>query len=148
MIKAVLDTNVIVSALIAHGGGPYQALQAWRRGRFLLFTSPDLLAELLDVLGRPFFREKRGISASDLARIELLWQTDAISVRPPSRLSVIQAGPDDDRVLECALAGEVEFIVSGDKHLLALGNYRRIPILTVNAFLDILHQGEAESPAS
>ena len=140
MLKAVLDTNVIVSGLIAHGGSPYQVLQAWRQGAFLLFISPALLRELLGVLGRPFFRGRRGITDGDIARTRNLFETDAISVQPQVRLSVIKADPDDDRVFECALAGEVDFIVSGDKHLLSLERYKRIPIVTVINFLDALNQ--------
>ena len=140
MLKAVLDTNVIVSGLIAHGGSPYQVLQAWRQGVFLLLTSPALLCELLDVLGRPFFWDRRGITDGDIARTRHLFETDAISVQPQVRLSVIEADPDDDRVLECALAGEVDFIVSGDKHLLSLERYKRIPIVTVSSFLDARNQ--------
>ncbi len=140
MLKAVLDTNVIISGLISHGGAPYRALEAWRRGDFLLFTSPALLDELLDVLARPFFREKRGIADSDLARIRHLFETDASCVQPQVQLGVIQADPDDDRVLECALAGGVDFVVSGDRHLLSVREYQRIPIITVVQFLEILRR--------
>jgi len=53
-------------------------------------------------------------------------------------LAIIKDDPDDDRVLECAVAGHADYIVSGDRHLLKLGSYDSIPILTVRQFLDTI----------
>jgi uncharacterized protein len=56
-------------------------------------------------------------------------------------LDVIEDDPDDNRVLECALAGEADYMVSGDRHLLKFGSYERIPILTVRQFMDAVEAG-------
>jgi predicted nucleic acid-binding protein len=69
-----------------------------------------------------------------------LYRLETISelVSTIATLAVIKADPDDDRVLECAIAGRADHIVSGDRHLLKLGSYKNIPIVTVRQFMDLL----------
>ena len=141
MIKAVLDTNVIVSGSIARSGGPYEALQAWRRGDIVLLTSEAIVDEVADVLQRPFFRDKRHIDETDIAGLRQVLLTDAVVVFPRKRLEVVEADPDDNRILECAVEGGADYIVSGDHHLLELRRYESIQIVTVRKFLTILQFG-------
>ena len=138
MIKAVFDTNVIISGSIAHSGGPYQALQAWRQGDIILLISKPIIDELADVLQRPFFRYKRHIKNTDIAKLRSVLLTDAVVVSPRKHLEIIEADPDDNRILECAVEGSADCIVSGDHHLLKLKNYKDIQIITVQEFLAIL----------
>jgi uncharacterized protein len=140
MLKAICDTNVIVSGLIAHSGGPYELLEAWRRSEFVLLVSEAIVSEVTEVLARPFFRDKRGITQKDIVRIKAVLGTDAVMVAPQSRLKVIENDPDDDRILECALDGEADYLVSGDHHLLALQRYRGIPVVTTRQFLMVLQE--------
>lgn len=140
MLKAVCDTNVIVSGLIAHSGGPYELLEAWRRGEFVLLVSEAIVSEVTEVLGRPFFRDKRGITKEDIIRVREVLETDVVMVSIKSHLCEIENDPDDDRILECALDGEADYLVSGDHHLLALQRYRGIPVVTTRQFLTVLQE--------
>jgi hypothetical protein len=143
MPKAVCDTNVIISGLIAHSGGPYELLEAWCRGEFVLLVSEAIVSKVTEVLGRPFFRNKRGITEEDIARVREVLGTDAVVVSPKSHLQVIEDDPDDDRILECALDGEADYLVSGDHHLLGLRRYRGISVVTTRQFLMILQETES-----
>lgn len=138
MIKAVFDTNVIVSGLIAHSGSPCEVLEAWRQGDIILVTSGAIVSEVARVLRRPFFRDKRHIGEEDIVRIARALTLGAQFVQPEIHLQVVEDDPDDDRILECAVAGGADYVVSGDHHLLDLGRYRDIRIVTARQFLSIL----------
>ena len=142
MIKAVYDTNVIVSGLIASSGKPYQALEAWRRGDVILLVSKPIVDEIVDVLQRPYFQEKRHITETDIAGVKRSLETDAVVVSPEIRLEVVSKDPDDNRILECALAGGADCVVSGDHHLLHLKQYQGIPVVTAREFLAIVEDQE------
>ena len=144
MIKVVFDTNIIVSGLIANAGAPYQALEAWRRRDVVLLVSDAIIEEVVDVLARPFFRDKRQISRSDIARVKHALKMDAIVVSPNTRLEVVGDDPDDNRIVECALDGGADYIVSGDHHLLELKRFRDIQIVTAREFLTILESETQE----
>ena len=144
MIKVVFDTNIIVSGLIANAGAPYQALEAWRRRDVVLLVSDAIIEEVVDVLARPFFRDKRQISRSDIARVKHALKMDAIVVSPNTRLEVVGDDPDDNRIVECALDGGADYIVSGDHHLLELKRFRGIQIVTAREFLTILESETQE----
>lgn len=103
---------------------------------FLLVTSPALLDELDEKL-----RMKFEVSAKDGFLIRAKLERNALVVSPENILRVIRDDADDDRVLECAVTGSAEYIVSGDRHLLRLGTYQRISILTVREFMDSMEGG-------
>jgi uncharacterized protein len=128
-MRVVLDTNTVVSALL-WGGLPYRLMQLAQAGEIELVTSPALIAELAEVLERSHLKPR--ITAQNISPEQLLvqYQSFALSVVPPSVPAVIAADPDDDQVLACAVAGNADLIVSGDRHLHDLGGgYRGIPIL-------------------
>jgi len=134
-MKVVLDTNTVISGLFWKGA-PRQVLDLARNGVFTLFTSPELLAELADVLGREKFAkhmERIQVTVDDL-----VYGYAALShtIRPAKIKPVILADPEDDKVLACAKAAKAEVITSGDGHLLGLKTYEGILILTVNQFLE------------
>lgn len=128
--RVILDTNVLVSAL-GWGGVPFQVLDTVLSGDFQLLTSPALLQELQRVLGYSKFP----FSRDDSSRFLLSITEAAELVLPEIHLSVIADDPDDDRVLECAVAGAADFMVSGDPHLKALKSFQEIPILSPAEFL-------------
>ncbi len=88
--------------------------------------------------------EKRGISKGDIARIRRALQTDAVIVSPNAHVEVIRDDPDDDRILECALDGGADYVVSGDHYLLELRRYRAIRMVTPREFLAILEEHNDE----
>ncbi len=130
-MKVVLDTNTIVSG-IGWDGPPRRVLLALRDGRHSLVISPDLLVELTRVLSYP---KLRPVAAHPLLRIVLEWlhQPEHIVI-PKERISVIRADPQGNMVLEAAVAGRVDAIVSGDRDLLAVGEFQNIPIVTARQF--------------
>ena len=95
-----------------------------------MVTSLALLAELDETLRRKF-----KVTLQDVAEIRARVESVAAMAEPRAVLSVISDDPDDNRVLECAVAGQADTIVSGDRHLLKLGAYAGIPIVTVRQFL-------------
>ena len=140
-MRAVLDTNVIVSAVLSRAGAPGAILRAWREDRFQLGTSAPLLDELRDVLARPRIAERHGWSPDERLLFIAAFDESAIVVAPDAELRVVDEDPDDDRVLEAAMAGEVDYIVSGDHHLLDLGTHADIPIVTPARFIAALTVG-------
>ncbi len=130
-MRVVLDTNTLVSGVISAGGPPRRLVDGARAQAFELCSSATLLAELLDVLSRGKFMVRlaqagltpQGIVA-DLRRL-------AHMAAPQEVPRVIANDADDDHVLACAVAGQADLIVSGDKHLHSLGGqYNGIPIVT------------------
>jgi uncharacterized protein len=131
-MRVVLDTNVYISALM-FGGLPGDLLDLAFLKAFETIASPALLDELDEKL-----RLKFDVPEEDASLIRARLMRVAHVVEPKETLHVIAEDPDDDRVLECAVAGRANCIVSGDRHLLGLRSYRGIVILPVRRFLDLL----------
>lgn len=141
MLRAVVDTNVFVSALLSPTGAPAQVLRAWRERRFLLLTSADIIAEIAETLRRFIGRSPYAVTPDDVDGIVALLKNDALDI--PGEADVSDAGipdPDDLVFLACALGGEADVIVSGDKHLKSLDRYHGIPILTAREFIEQLNR--------
>jgi putative PIN family toxin of toxin-antitoxin system len=129
-VRIVLDTNVVLSALLWRGT-PYRLLDVIRsRGEVRLFTSPALLDELADVLTRPS-ATKRLALIGKTAREVLADYVEAVDVVEPEHVPrVVPDDADDDQVIAAALAAGANWIVSGDADLLSMGSHQGIPILT------------------
>lgn len=139
MLRVVFDTNLFVSSLLVKQGLSAQALSAWRDRRFLLITSPAIMDEIAATLRYERIRRKYSITDADVAQMIDLLETDALVVPGAADAGgSIPDDPDDEIILACALDGEADLIASGDKHLLALGNFRDISIVTVKQLLDQL----------
>lgn len=137
-MKIVLDTNTLVSA-IGWEGPPRQILLALREGHHALITTPDLLAELTSVLT---YAKLRPLATHPILPAVLAWlhRPDHI-VFPTERVAEIEVDPADNLVLEAAIAGGADAVVSGDQHLLRLRRFRGIPIMTARQFLDRFPRG-------
>jgi putative PIN family toxin of toxin-antitoxin system len=127
-VRVVLDTNVVVSALI-WGGVPYRLLQAATAGDITLFASAVLIDELRDTLSQPHLASRLVQQQSSVEHAlgfydQLIAQVVPRAIEPTSR------DPDDDHVIACALAAKAQLIVSGDRDLLVLENVREIAIVT------------------
>ena len=130
VVRIVLDTNVVLSALLWRGT-PYRLLYAVRQQEQVeLFTSIALLEELAEVLLRPT-AAKRLASIGRAPREVLADFVDAATLVTPLTVpAVIAADPDDDQVIAAAVTAAADLIVSGDRHLLALGTHGTIRIVT------------------
>ena len=130
-MKVVFDTNVVASATFWRGA-PFDCLVAWSRARFEAVVSPPLLAEYHETVEelRKEYRDHPSVGWAEAL-------TDAATlVFPGERARRATPDPNDEMILECAIAAEAEAIVSGDKkHLLSLRKFRDIPILSPSDFL-------------
>jgi uncharacterized protein len=131
VIRAVLDTNTIVSGL-GWGGAPGAVIDAALAGKFDMVTSTVLLDELRRVLTYPKLEAVIGRTAELIELITLA----AIVVEPTETLDIVR-DPDDNRLIEAALAGDAEVIVSGDQDLLTLQGVGEIRIMTPRDFLEV-----------
>jgi hypothetical protein len=134
----VLDTNVIVSALLSPKGAPAEIIRRWEADEFELVTSPPLITELKRALTYEQVQKYLKLSPEEIDAFLKRLRTMARIVEPQLTVEVIKEDPDDNRVLECALTGGAGYIVSGDKHLLDLKEYRQIVILNPAGFLAAL----------
>ena len=123
-MRVVLDTNILISAFVFPGGTPETLFRAVLEGRIGLITSSALLAEFGRVVEAKF-----GWEPERAREAVALVARNATIVRPTDVLHVVDDDPDDDRVLEAAMAGEAEGIVSGDRHLLRIRSWEGISIL-------------------
>ena len=136
-MKVVFDTNVVASASFWRGK-PFDCLAAWAWGHCQAFVSPQFLAEYCDTIEELVARYP---GKQRVAWVESL-TASADLVFPTERASCATHDPDDEMFLECALAAEAEFIVSGDRHhLLALREFRGTRIVSCVAFLNLLQLG-------
>jgi putative PIN family toxin of toxin-antitoxin system len=129
-VRVVFDTNILVSALVFPGGHGEAALREIIEERDELILSKPILDELLGVLAHKFSRD-----AEELAHVAVVLSGLARFVKPRRRLRVVADEPDN-RILECALTGRAKAIVTGDRGLLALGEYRGIGIVSLREYLD------------
>jgi hypothetical protein len=132
MLKVVLDTNVIVSGLNFQKSNPAKILKLMTSGEIANFTSRNILDETRRILANKFFWTRGEAEAA-----EVWLKTFSKSVNPKSRISVIADDPDN-RILECAVEGQADFIISGDHHLTNLENYQGIKIVDPATFLAII----------
>jgi|SRR5580658_1639415 putative PIN family toxin of toxin-antitoxin system len=128
-MRIVVDTNVIVSAM-AFGGLPRRGFEVVESGRCEFYYSAEIESETYRVL-----RDKFGWDEERLNRyLPVLWGLGR-QVTPRRRVNAVKEDPDDNRILECAIAAGANAIVSGDGHLTRLTAYEGIAILTPRDFL-------------
>ena len=138
-MRVVLDTNVLVSALL-FTGVTSELVPLWHKGTIAVLISREILEEYLRVLAYPKFQLSEG-EIKDLIQEELLPFVQVI--KPGIRVHVVKRDPSDNKFLECAIAGKADVLVSGDKDLLALRHYRRIRIQTPAHFLATFFRRES-----
>jgi hypothetical protein len=140
-MKIVCDTNVLVSGIL-FGGHARQIILLVSRGKLTNFISDDILHEAKDVLSRPKFK----LSPQQLIAIIGLFRDTFELVYPVQQHKVVQSDPDDDRILDAAVEAQAEIIVSGDKHLLSLGLWRGIRMLSPAEFIKEIEGEQSRRP--
>jgi uncharacterized protein len=131
----ILDTNILLSALLVSHGAPAKLLDAWERKVFTLVACGALIAELRDVASRPFFRARLRPSAAELLAAGLRDFSFFCRDLPSGPIA---PDPKDSYLLALAEAGEAGFLVTGDKELLALKHHKSTRIITPAAMFEIL----------
>ncbi len=143
MLRIVVDTNLFVSSLLVRSGIPAQILQKWRQRVFLLVISPAIIAEIRQTLSYKRIRRKYKITGKDIDGLISLLEKDALVVPGIADVwGTIADDPDDDHILACAIDGQAHLIVSGDSHLLSLGEFRGIQIMPARKLLDNFKEQE------
>ena len=133
LLRAVVDTNVFVSAFLHPGRPLFQIVRLAAERRYRLLISPAIVRELGRVLEEEFDIEER----VKIRRLKTLTRAAEI-ITPSITLDVIKEDPPDNRILECAVEGKADLIVSGNRHLLRLKSYQSIPIVRPIDFLRTL----------
>ena len=135
-MRVILDTNILISALITKGTPPDILYQAWLNGEIEVVMTSAQVAEVKDVLGRPrlkqFIRaeETDAIAENIDAYADVLTDFEVVNISPD---------PNDNSILAAAIDGKVDLIVSGDrKHMLALGEVRGIPVVTAREAVELI----------
>lgn len=131
--RVVFDTNIVISGLLNPAGVPSRILQYLPLEIYELLVSEEILVEYRDTLNK-FTKIRNRVRKGLLRKI----CDYATLVRPKEKIEVIKEDPTDNKFLECALAGKAPTIISGDKHLLHLRDFRGIEIVKAFDYLKIL----------
>ncbi len=128
-LRLVVDTNILISSIF--GGNPKKIVDLWKSGKIKFVVSDEIVNEYLEVLKRFEFSNDIYVEFLDL----LSNVTATIRVNPHRRFDVVIEDPADNKFLECAVEGKVDFIISGDKHLKNLSEFMGIQIITPASLL-------------
>lgn len=142
-LRAVIDTNVIVSGFASINGIPNQILRAWQKDHFTLLTSVKLISELIDVLSRSRIKKIFKIEQREIQDIltRLLETPEYIAPVEDENLLIHSRDHKDDKLLACAIGGKAEYLVTGDRDLLVLNGNAKIgnlKIVSPKEFLEII----------
>ena len=148
MIRAVLDTNTLVSAVInITSSVASEVYQNARKKSFLLITSPLILAEIDEVLHRPKVIKAHQRSLKELQ--EIISQLAGVSYLVPDKTGIeVVRDPDDNKIIAAAAYGRADYIITRDKDLLDLKGYEKIEIITPEKFMEILRAKHQRSSIS
>jgi putative PIN family toxin of toxin-antitoxin system len=135
MVRIVVDANQFVSALLKPGSNPDAIMQLVREEKVLLLMSEAICGEILRVLTYPKIRNR--LNRSDEYLADFVERLRTIAIITPGALSLdpLASDPDDTKYLACAVEGNADFIISGDRHLTELKSFRGIRIVDPATFL-------------
>jgi putative PIN family toxin of toxin-antitoxin system len=134
-MRAVLDTNVLISGVIATGV-PHKLLVKGFNHEYQIVVSVETLTEFRDTLLK--YPERFHMDEDDVQKEVETIRYFAEFVAPQEDITAVEDDPDDDKFLEAAVAGDVEYLVSGDQHLLSLASFRGVDIVEPRAFYELL----------
>ena len=138
-MKAVLDTNVLISGIIATGV-PHELLTKGFTDEFEMIVSVETLRELRRTLHK--YPERFGLTDDEIQEEVETIRYFATFVDPDADITAVDDDPDDDKFLEAAIAADVDYLVSGDSHLLDLGSFGGIDIIEPRTFYEQLDKGD------
>lgn len=140
LIIAVLDTNVLVSALCLPDSLPADLLRRWLARQFVLLLSEQILAELLNVLGRPKIVRRFALTEQQALMFVQVLRDIAVITSGELIVEAVPRDSKDNMVVACALEGEAGYIVSGDNHLKEMKEYHGVRIVSPAVFQSLLVQ--------
>jgi len=140
MFGAVVDTNLLVSSFISPLSHPREIERRWRRGEFVLVTSNEIIEEVNRVLRLPRIQGKYHLTESDIQAFVLTLTHKVDCVAGRLILRDVAPDPGDDKLISCAVEGEADLVVTGDKALQQLGEYQGIKIVNAEAFIRVLEE--------
>lgn len=139
MTRAVIDLNVIISALIVSRGAPFHVWSAWLADRFTLIISDGMIQELVGKLAEPRIALRYGIIAQDIRHVRaLLTLHGALIDVPAQAIAAVTGDPEDDLVLATACLGKAEYLVTRDQRLLDLRAHGDCRVISPQEFLGAL----------
>ena len=138
MVRVVLDANVVVSSVLIQLGNPAIILKMLISGEIQNSTTPEIIDEIKDVLERP--RISKRINPLDQEFILHAFEEFSEKINPGITFAEVKDDPDDNKILECAVAAAAEYIISGDNHLLKLREFRGIKIVNPAEFVAFLRE--------
>ena len=139
-MKVVLDANIYVSSMLNNHGNPKRIMAMWEQGDFDVLVSESIIDEVGRVLRYPRIVKRHKQDEEAIERFLKLLASEAVIVEPAEVLDVVQEDESDNRYLECAIEGKAQYVVSGDQHLLKLGEYKGIIIIPPAAFVALLER--------
>ena len=130
-IKVVIDANIIISSL--WGGKPYDIIRKWAEGNIIMVVSREIMDEYMEVFKR------FNLSENEMEELAVLLANPrhTVLVNTKSKISLIKDDPKDNKFLECAVDGNADYIISGDKHLLNCADFKHCRILRAANFLEL-----------
>ena len=145
-MRIVLDTNILISAFVSNKGASAQILARCQAGELELLISPDSIAELRRVLTYPGLRKRFRYSDEQIEAFVAFLEQEAFLLTPTASVRAVPDDADDDKFVALALAGQAQYLVSGDEHLLRVGQYQGVTILKPAAFLHLWQTLQQEPP--
>ncbi len=136
MLRVVIDTNVVISAAIAMDSFPSKVFELFLEGRIMNYASDEIFDEMKDVAFRPKMR-----ACADFGFILENFRKYSIFIRPHIKLNVVDDDPKDDKFIECAVCSGADCIISGDRHLLGLGEFENVRIVSPREFIKSVYPG-------
>lgn len=140
-MRAVLDTNVIVSAFLSRSGAPARAMELLAQEAFVLLVSEPILEEYVRALAYGKVRERHGLDEAAVSSVIDDLAAASVLVESEQSLRVVQGDAADDKFFECAIAGGADVVVSGDAAVLAVEEYRGIAVVTPAVFVELVAGG-------
>ena len=137
MLNVVIDTNVFISAMLVPSGVPAQIIEKWSQGKFWLITSKSIIREIRAVFFYDRIRKRCPKSDEEINQIIDRIQEAGVETPEQLNLKIISDDPTDDKFIIAAVEGRADYIVSGDQHLLQLGAYNEIKIVSPKEFMEI-----------
>jgi putative PIN family toxin of toxin-antitoxin system len=143
VIRATLDVNVLVSGFAQSSGAPGELVQWWLRRQFLLVLSEHILMGVADVWERPYWRAR--YLPTEAQRALSLLRDRASLVVPAPTVHDVGEDEEDDLVIATAVAGNAAFLVTGDRYLRAIGQYRDVTMLSPREFCQLLETEQQQT---